>query len=145
MQAIATFLALILAPSFAMSLAPARYSQMLQRFFPGRSVQKSVVYMGPEVKKPGAYKFKNGMTAAALIKLAGGLKKAPEAYAGETKPQFPKLILIYRPTKRDPDPDRPIYQCKLDWKLPDAGTAECTFALNRNDLLIATTVDKFPL
>lgn len=141
MHSLTIFLALLVMPASGMSLARARYSQIFDGLFKNSKVSGAVVYIGSEVKAPGAYKFKKGMTAADLVQLAGGLTRAASAYAGQTEPQLPKVIDILRPTKKDPDPTKPVHRCKLDWKLTDGGASKCTFPLKKNDLLLASTMD----
>ena len=102
-----------------------------------QTVPERAVYIWPWVKTPGAYAFREGMTVAELVALAGGLilderyKDVPEL----KDEAYPKTIDVTRPSPENPDPTTSMYQCALDWSKSDAGISQCRFELHQGDLV----------
>lgn len=99
-------------------------------------VPKNPIFVGPWVGKPGAYRFKNGMTVADAIKMAGGVT------------DYPTRIIVRRPTKEDPDPEMwgsAIYSCELDRSKSDAGVSSCSFPLKSRDFVEPIKPPKGPI
>lgn len=136
-RGIATLVLLVLAAeAYAIPKPkPFPYSARIKTVTIGqKDVPRDSVFIGPAVKAPGGYEFKPGMTIAKLIELAGGLAVGDLNRLKLRSKLFP--ISIFRPTKTQPDPERPISSCTLDIrKEPAYGLADCTQQIWAGDMI----------
>ena len=120
------------------------YSSHVERITAEQTeVPKVAIYVGPSVVRPGAYAFTKGMTIADAVKMAGGLK-LPSIHLQKAVRFAPMTISLYRPTKADPDPKRPIFTCPFEIKSPpDYGLTKCGQQFEPGDLLLVQDLTRF--